>query len=55
MKRLIDHARASGLRVLFGEVLAENSRTLQMCRELGFQVVPSSEDRNICNVTLALP
>jgi acetyltransferase len=55
MKRLIDHARASGLRVLFGEVLAENSRMLQMCRELGFQVVPSSEDRNICNVTLALP
>ena len=54
MTRLIDHARARGLRELFGEVLTENAPMLRMCRELGFEVAPSPDDRHICNVSLTL-
>jgi acetyltransferase len=54
MNRLIEHARARGLHELFGEVLGENARMLKMCRELGFAIAPSPDDRAICNVKLAL-
>jgi len=54
MNRLIEHARARGLRELFGEVLGENTRMLKMCRELGFEVAPSPDDPAICNVRLGL-
>ena len=54
MNRLIDHARGRGLRELFGEVLAENSAMLAMCRELGFDVAASTGDRQIRDVTLTL-
>jgi acetyltransferase len=54
MNRLIDHARGCGLRELFGEVLAENTRMLGMCRELGFEIKPSPDDRQLCNVRLDL-
>lgn len=54
MNRLIDHARGSGLKELFGEVLAENAPMLGMCRELGFRVKPSRDDQHICDVRLAL-
>jgi acetyltransferase len=36
MHRVIDHAKAKGLRRVYGDVLAENASMLQMCAELGF-------------------
>jgi acetyltransferase len=37
MRRVIDHARAKGLRRVYGDVLRENAAMLQMCAELGFR------------------
>jgi len=37
MRRVIDYAKAKGLRRLYGDVLAENAAMLQMCAELGFR------------------
>lgn len=54
MKHLIAHARARGLKELFGEVLAENTLMLALCRELGFAAVPESGAGGILRVTLAL-
>ncbi len=47
MKHLIDYARATGLKLLYGSVLAENTSMLKMCRELGFHSVPDPEDLTI--------
>jgi acetyltransferase len=44
MTRLIDIARQRGIGELVGEVLRENQPMLQMCRELGFSVVPQPAD-----------
>lgn len=40
MTRLIDIARQRGIGELVGEVMRENAPMLQMCRELGFSIVP---------------
>ena len=37
MRRMIDYAKAKGLRRVYGDVLAENTTMLQMCAELGFR------------------
>jgi acetyltransferase len=37
MRRMIDYARAKGLRRVYGDVLAENTTMLQMCGELDFR------------------
>ncbi len=37
MRRVIDCAKAKGLRRVYGDVLAENTGMLQMCAELGFR------------------
>ena len=37
MQRIIDYAREKGLRRVYADVLAENTRMLQMCAELGFR------------------
>jgi acetyltransferase len=37
MRRMIDYAKAKGLRRVYGDVLAENAAMLQMCGELGFR------------------
>ena len=44
MTRLIDIARQRGIGELTGEVLRENEPMLQMCRELGFSMVPQPAD-----------
>jgi acetyltransferase len=44
MTRLIDIARQRGIGELAGEVLRENKPMLQMCRELGFSMVPQPAD-----------
>ncbi len=36
MRRVIDYAKAKGLRRVYGDVLVENTTMLQMCAELGF-------------------
>ena len=36
MQRVIDYAKAKGLRRVYGDVLTENAAMLQMCAELGF-------------------
>jgi acetyltransferase len=36
MQRVIDYAKAKGLRRVYGDVLAENATMLQMSAELGF-------------------
>jgi len=44
MTRIIDIARQRGIGELVGEVLHENEPMLQMCRELGFSIVPQPFD-----------
>ena len=50
MTRLIDIARQFGLGELIGEVMRENERMLQMCRTLGFQIAPDSDDGAVLRV-----
>ena len=54
MGHLIDYARATGIRELFGTVLAENTTMLRMCRELGFSVAVDSDDPSVRNVVLRI-
>jgi acetyltransferase len=37
MQRMLDYAKAKGLRRVYADVLAENAAMLQMCAELGFR------------------
>ncbi|HVZ68350.1 MAG TPA: bifunctional acetate--CoA ligase family protein/GNAT family N-acetyltransferase [Rhizomicrobium sp.] len=54
MKRLIEHARARGLKELFGEVLAENTLMLALCRELGFTTGTPAGSAGILRASLQL-
>jgi acetyltransferase len=54
MRRMIDYAKAIGLKRIHGQVLAENITMLRMCRELGFHVGDDPSSRDIKVVTLAL-
>ena len=54
MEQIIDYARHEGLKRIHGDVLAENTVMLKMCRELGFDVRDDGEDRNVKVVTLDL-
>ncbi|MBN8990476.1 MAG: bifunctional acetate--CoA ligase family protein/GNAT family N-acetyltransferase [Rhizobiales bacterium] len=54
MQMLIEYARSEGLKSIWGDVLAENTVMLAMCRSLGFQVKPDPAEHDICNVRLAL-
>jgi acetyltransferase len=47
MTRLMDIARQRGVGELLGEVMRENEPMLQMCRELGFSIVPQPADPTI--------
>ena len=55
MKRMIAYARAEGLSVIHGQVLAENSTMLAMCAELGFEVAddPSEPGTKLVRLDLA--
>jgi acetyltransferase len=50
MSRLIDVARQSGIGELFGEVLRENDRMLEMCRTLGFAISADRDDGAVLRV-----
>jgi len=54
MQRIIEYAKAIGLRRVHGQVLAENTMMLRMCTELGFRVTADPDGANIKRVTLNL-
>ncbi len=54
LTRLIQVARCEGIRRLVGEVLSENEGMRRLCRRLGFQLLPSSEDPGLLRATLDL-
>ena len=54
MQRMIDYARSLGLKTVHGQVLAENTTMLGMCRDLGFAITDDPRSRGIKVVTLDL-
>jgi acetyltransferase len=54
MQLIIDYARYEGLKFIDGDVPAENTVMLAMCRELGFKIVDDPVEHDICHVRLAL-
>jgi acetyltransferase len=54
MELIISYARAEGLGRIRGQVLAENTTMLAMCRELGFSLTTDPAERGVVNVDLAL-
>ncbi|MEP4149404.1 MAG: bifunctional acetate--CoA ligase family protein/GNAT family N-acetyltransferase [Halioglobus sp.] len=54
MDRLMHIARERGLETMVGEVLAQNSRMLRMCKRLGFRSLRSSQDPEVIVVTRSL-
>jgi acetyltransferase len=54
MQLIIEYARAEGLKTIWGDVLAENTVMLEMCRSLDFEVKPDPVEHDIYNVRLAL-
>ncbi len=54
MQHLIAYARAEGLEELFGNVLAENTTMLAMCKELGFSITDDPGDSTVRLVRLAI-
>ncbi|MBA2397425.1 MAG: bifunctional acetate--CoA ligase family protein/GNAT family N-acetyltransferase, partial [Bradyrhizobium sp.] len=54
MQMIIEYARSEGLRAISGDVLAENTVMLAMCRSLGFDVKADPVEHGICNVRLTL-
>jgi acetyltransferase len=54
MQLIIEYARSEGLKVISGDVLAENTAMLDMCRDLGFEVTHDLIEHDICIVKLAL-
>ena len=54
MRRIIDYARARGIRLLFGEVLRENENMLQLCRAFGFTLHGVPQQGDIVEVRLPL-
>jgi acetyltransferase len=54
MLRLIDIARARGLKIMTGQILAANTRMLAMAKALGFTFDDSVEDPGVKHVQLRL-
>jgi acetyltransferase len=54
MHKLIDAARARGLKSMFGEVLTSNHKMLQFVSKLGFKLALDPEDPTLMRVTLPL-
>jgi acetyltransferase len=53
MRRMIEHARATGLKRVHGQVLSDNTAMLRMCAELGFRIT-DAVSANVKMVTLTL-
>ena len=54
MRHMIANAKDKGLKVVHGQVLAENSTMLLMCTELGFHTTDDTGERGVKRVTLPL-
>jgi acetyltransferase len=54
MQVIIEYARCEGLKAISGDVLAENTVMLDMCRSLGFEIKSDPVEDDVCNVELAL-
>ncbi len=54
MQTLIAYARTRSYRCIRGQVLHENVKMLDMCRELGFDVKTDPDEPYICDVKLSL-
>lgn len=54
MQRMIDYAKAVGLKQVHGQVLAENAIMLRLCAELGFHIAVDPDSAHIKVVTLPL-
>ena len=54
MQMIIEYAKSEGLKAISGDVLAENTVMLAMCRSLGFEVKSDPVEHDICNVRLRL-
>jgi acetyltransferase len=55
MRRLVEHARRSGLRRLFGYVLKENGPMTALVRAVGGEIVASPEDEALFIAQIDLP
>ena len=55
MRHLIRYAEREGLQELMGKVLEQNTRMLDMCRALGFEIRADPEDMSLRKVRLRLP
>ena len=51
---IIEYARSEGLKTISGDVLADNTVMLAMCRSLGFEVKTDPVEHDICDVRLKL-
>jgi acetyltransferase len=54
MRRIIDYARARGIRRIFGEVLNDNRSMLALCNALGFKRRRAPDDPGVSEVSLEL-
>jgi len=54
MRRIIDYARARGIREVVGDVLRENRTMLKLCEVLGFTTERDADDLEIVKVRLRL-
>jgi acetyltransferase len=54
MRRIIDYARARGIREIYGDVLHENRQMLRLCSVLGFTESRVPDEPTLVRVTLRL-
>jgi len=52
MVRILDYAKARGIGEVFGDVLRENHKMLDLCRALGFAIVASPESPELVHAVL---
>ncbi len=54
LRRLVTHARERGLEEIYGDILAENATMIAICRDLGFEIQPLPETKDIVRATRRL-
>jgi acetyltransferase len=54
LRRIIAYARGRGIRLIFGDVLAENAPMLDLCRRLGFALEYHPGDPGLVRASLSL-
>lgn len=55
MTRILDHAWTRGIGEVFGDVLAENRKMLDLCRSLGAEIRPHPEDSTLLRAVFRRP